>query len=87
MHDFPEKPQLSRLFRLQWEDAQSDYVLLYPEGMVKLNRSAAEILKLCNGERDVGTITQDLEHVFSVSGLAADVHDFLRVAHERNWIS
>ncbi|SFA74186.1 pyrroloquinoline quinone biosynthesis protein D [Collimonas sp. OK607] len=83
----PEKPKLSRLFRLQWEEAQSDYVLLYPEGMVKLNRSAAEILKLCDGERDVQTITHDLERAFSVAGLKEDVNDFLRIANERNWIS
>jgi len=87
MTTVPEKPKLSRLFRLQWEETQSNYVLLYPEGMVKLNRSAAEILKLCDGERDVPGITHDLERAFSVSGLRADVDDFLRVAQERNWIS
>ncbi|WP_211450801.1 pyrroloquinoline quinone biosynthesis peptide chaperone PqqD [Collimonas antrihumi] len=87
MNTPPEKPKLSRLFRLQWEEAQSDYVLLYPEGMVKLNRSAAEILKLCNGERDIRTITHDLERAFSVAGLKEDVIDFLRTANERNWIS
>ena len=48
-----DKPKLSRLYRLQWEEAQDNYVLLYPEGMVKLNQSAAEILKRCDGERDV----------------------------------
>lgn len=83
----PDKPKLSRLFRLQWEDAQSNYVLLYPEGMVQLNRSAAEILKLCDGERDVSAITHTLERAFSVSGLRADVDDFLRTANERNWIA
>jgi len=45
MNVFPDKPTLSRLFRLQWEEAQNSYVLLYPEGMVKLNQSAGEILK------------------------------------------
>ena len=34
-----------RRFRLQWEPAQDCHVLLYPEGMVKLNQSAGEILK------------------------------------------
>ena len=42
---FPLRPRLSRLFRLQWEEAQGAYVLLYPEGMVKLNDSAAQVLK------------------------------------------
>ena len=30
----PECPRLSRRFRLQFEEAQSRWVLLYPEGMV-----------------------------------------------------
>ena len=37
MKTVPDKPTLSRLFRMQWEEAQGNYVLLYPEGMVKLN--------------------------------------------------
>ena len=28
---------LSRGYRLQWEDAQNAYVLLFPEGLIKLN--------------------------------------------------
>jgi pyrroloquinoline quinone biosynthesis protein D len=38
--------KLKPIFRLQWEPAQNAHVLLYPEGMVKLNQSAGEILKL-----------------------------------------
>ena len=87
MNDFPNKPKLSRLFRLQWEQVQDSYVLLYPEGMVKLNQSAAEILKRCDGERDTAAIVRDLESTFSVSGVQADVEDFLRVANERGWIA
>ena len=37
-------PRIHRHFRLQWEEAQGCHVLLYPEGMVKLNDSAALIL-------------------------------------------
>lgn len=85
--DLPEKPKLSRLFRLQWEEAQANYVLLYPEGMVKLNTSAAEILKRCDGERDLAAITSDLESAFSATGLGPDVEDFIRVAYERGWIT
>ena len=43
------KPAIGRGFRLQWEPAQNAHVLLYPEGMVKLNGSAGEILKRCDG--------------------------------------
>ena len=31
------RPRVGRGFRLQWEQAQGCHVLLYPEGMVKLN--------------------------------------------------
>jgi pyrroloquinoline quinone biosynthesis protein D len=86
MNDVPDKPKLSRLFRFQWEEAQGNYVLLYPEGMVKLNQSAAEILKRCDGERDVINIVKDLEQSFSTTGLENDVKDFLRAATERGWL-
>ena len=43
------KPTINPHFRLQWESAQQSHVLLYPEGMVKLNRSAGEILSRCSG--------------------------------------
>jgi pyrroloquinoline quinone biosynthesis protein D len=87
MNALPEKPKLSRLFRLQWEPAQNQHVLLYPEGMVQLNDSAAEILKRCDGQRTIANIVNDLETTFSTSGLQADVEDFLQFAQQRGWIS
>ncbi|CAG1020084.1 partial PqqA binding protein, partial [Patescibacteria group bacterium] len=45
--------QFSRTHRLQWEEAQQKFVILYPEGMVELNQSSAEILKLCDGTRSL----------------------------------
>jgi len=43
------KPRIGRGLRLQWEPAQDAHVLLYPEGMVKLNQSAGEIMRRCDG--------------------------------------
>jgi pyrroloquinoline quinone biosynthesis protein D len=86
MSNLPEKPQLSKLFRLQFEKAQNAYVLLYPEGMVKLNDSAAEILRRCDGQRDIVAIVADLEQSFETSGLEDDVNAFLQIALERGWI-
>jgi len=86
MHTIPDQPALSRLFRMQWEEAQGTHVLLYPEGMVKLNPSAAEILKRCDGLRTVPTIVDELEQAFHCDGLRGDVDDFLRVASERGWV-
>jgi pyrroloquinoline quinone biosynthesis protein D len=86
MNAIPERPRLSRMYRFQWEDAQGNYVLLYPEGMVKLNQSAAEILKRCTGECDVGMIVNDLEKTFLTTGLEDDVKAFLSAATERGWL-
>jgi pyrroloquinoline quinone biosynthesis protein D len=80
------KPAIARGFRLQWEPAQNAHVLLYPEGMVKLNGSAGEILKRCDGSRDVDAIVSDLEHTFEATGLTRDVTTFLSLALERKWI-
>ncbi len=73
-------------FRLQWEPAQSCFVLLYPEGMVKLNQSAGEIMQRCDGRRDVAAIVADLESAFSAAGLEADVLAFLALAHRQRWL-
>ncbi|MDQ2823063.1 MAG: pyrroloquinoline quinone biosynthesis peptide chaperone PqqD [Pseudomonadota bacterium] len=86
MNALPEKPKLKRLFRMQWEEAQGNYVLLYPEGMVQLNQSAAEILKRCDGQRDVPAIIAALEQDFNTTGLQADVDHFLNAANERGWL-
>ena len=53
-------PRLGHGFRLQWEEAQGCHVLLYPEGMVKLNRSAGEILTRCDGDRSLADIVDQL---------------------------
>lgn len=79
-------PRLSRKFRLQWEDAQHAWVLLYPEGMVRLNQSAGEILSRCNGERTLTELVADLEQTFDTTGLQADVVAFLRMARQQLWI-
>jgi pyrroloquinoline quinone biosynthesis protein D len=86
METMTAAPRLSRLFRLQWEEAQLAYVLLYPEGMVKLNGSAAEILKRCDGRRTVPDIVAQLEQAFQASGLDADVQAFVADARQRGWL-
>jgi pyrroloquinoline quinone biosynthesis protein D len=81
-------PRLSTLFRLQWEAAQSCHVLLYPEGMVRLNGPAGEILTRCNGVRSVAGIIAELSERFpEAPGLPADVYQFLKTAHEHQWIT
>ena len=79
-------PRVSKRFRLQWEEAQQAWVLLYPEGMVRLNQSAGEILRRCDGARSVGEVVADLEQAFATTGLEADVIAFLELARKQQWV-
>ena len=80
------QPLLRSLYRLQWEEAQQAWVLLYPEGMVRLNVPAAEILKRCNGKTEVAGLIGDLERSFGAAHLSDDVYEFLTEAARRGWI-
>ncbi|MFC3607306.1 pyrroloquinoline quinone biosynthesis peptide chaperone PqqD [Stutzerimonas tarimensis] len=80
-------PKLRRGYRFQWEPAQNCHVLLYPEGMIKLNESAGEILKLVDGQRSIGAIVAELQARFpEAEGIAEDILALFEVANERFWI-
>ncbi len=80
------RPRVARQFRLQWEEAQQSWVLLYPEGMVKLNLSAGEIMKRCDGIASLQKIVADLERSFGAEGLTNDVLAFVELAKKQRWI-
>jgi pyrroloquinoline quinone biosynthesis protein D len=74
-------------FRLQWEEAQRAYVLLYPEGMVQLSETAADILTRCRGDASLAQIIDELQQQFPEDDIAADVREFLEVAYANGWVS
>lgn len=80
-------PSIASGFRLQFEQAQDAWVLLYPEGMVKLNQSAGEILQRCDGKCSVGQVVQSLEKAFDETGLMDDVKAFMAIAVQQQWIT
>lgn len=88
MSDISESavPVVGRGFRLQFEPAQEAHVLLYPEGMVKLNNSAAAIMTRCDGVRTVADIVADIERTYEVTGLAGDVAAFVVMARDNGWL-
>ena len=81
------QPRVGPGFRLQWEPAQDCHVLLYPEGMVKLNGSAGEIMKRCDGERSVAAIVTELEQAFTARGLEGEVLAFVTMAGQQRWLA
>ncbi|WP_323092186.1 pyrroloquinoline quinone biosynthesis peptide chaperone PqqD [Klebsiella variicola] len=77
-----------RGYRLQWEVAQESHVILYPEGMAKLNETAAAILELVDGRRDVAAIIAMLNERFpEAGGVDDDVVEFLQIACQQKWIT
>jgi pyrroloquinoline quinone biosynthesis protein D len=79
-------PRVGAGFRLQWEPAQACHVLLYPEGMVKLNASAGQIMQRCDGVRSIQAIVAELERAFDASGLEGDVLAFVDMAVRQRWL-
>ena len=80
------RPRVAGHFRLQWEEAQKAWVLLYPEGMVKLNGSAGEIMHRLDGQKAVEDVVGELERAFETTGLTGDVLEFLAIAQGQGWV-
>ena len=79
-------PEIAPTFRFQWEEAQDCYVILYPEGMVKLSGSAGEIMKRCDGNKSTDEIIAELETAFPGVDLEDDVRKFIENARDNGWI-
>ena len=65
------RPRLATGARLRYDEVREEHVLLVPEGVVRLNPTAAEVLGLCDGERSL----DDIAGVLSARYDGADVRD------------
>lgn len=79
--------KFARQYKLQWEKAQDAWVLLYPEGLIKLTGSAGEILKRIDGASSAQDVISSLQAAFPEADLQQDVIDFLEHAHDKGWIT
>lgn len=73
--------------RFQWEEAQNSYVILFPEGMVKLHGGAGEILKRVDGKATVADIVADLKVTFpDAENIEADILGMFDMAVGKAWL-
>ena len=81
-------PRLSPHYVFRWEESQAAYILLYPEGLIKLNGSAGEILKRCDGQRNVAAIVDDLQAAFPGNGeeISRGTQAFIDLAQDKGWL-
>ena len=67
------RPRLVTGARLRYDEVREEHVLLIPEGVVRLNRTAAEVLELCDGERSLDDIVGALSARYEGPDLRMDV--------------
>jgi pyrroloquinoline quinone biosynthesis protein D len=67
------RPRLVTGARLQYDEVREEHMLLVPEGVVRLNPTAAEVLELCDGERSLEEIVDTLSGRYEGPDLRSDV--------------
>ncbi len=76
-------PRLVTGARLRYDEVREEHLLLVPEGAVRLNPSAAEILELCDGQRSVDEIVDVLTARYDGADVADDVRELVDGMAER----
>jgi len=86
--DFAGRPVLAGHVRLQPDPVTGETVLLYPEGIIELNPTAAEILRRCDGDTSLAAIVAALaaEYDAGEDELREDVVVCLRELQARNFV-
>ena len=77
--------EINPMYLFRWEEPQQAHVLLYPEGVVKVNETGAAILKLCNGINTVAEVISELNDKYTTD-VTDSINKFLEVAHAKGWI-
>jgi pyrroloquinoline quinone biosynthesis protein D len=80
------RPRLMTGARLQYDDVREEHLLLIPEGAVRLNQTAAEVLELCDGERSLDEIVGVLSARYDGSDLRDDVRGLVDAMADRGLV-
>ena len=71
------RPRLVTGARLRYDDVREEHLLLIPEGVVRLNASAVEVLELCDGERSLDDIAAALSERYEGADVRDDVAELV----------
>ena len=78
-------PRLVAGARLQYDDVRGEHVLLIPEGAVRLNETAAQVLELCDG-RTLDEIAAVLSDRYEGTDVTDDVRELVEAMGERGLV-
>ncbi len=77
------RPRLVTGARLRYDEVREEHLLLVPEGAVRLNPTAAEVLELCDGQRSLDDIVGVLAARYAGADLRDDVRGLLDAMAQR----
>jgi pyrroloquinoline quinone biosynthesis protein D len=80
------RPRLVTGARLRYDDVREEHVLLIPEGVVRLNPTAAEVLELCDGDRSLDDIVGALSARYEGADVRDDVLDLVDAMAQRGLV-
>jgi coenzyme PQQ biosynthesis protein PqqD len=80
------RPRLATGTRLQYDDVRDEHVVLVPEGVVRLNATAAQVLELCDGERSLDEIVDTLAARYKGADLGNDVRGLVDAMAEKGLV-
>ena len=80
------RPRLVTGARLRYDDVREEHVLLIPEGVVRLNPTAAEVLELCDGERSLDDIVGELSARYDGADVREDVREMVDAMAQRGLV-
>lgn len=80
------RPRLATGARLRYDDVREEHLLLVPEGAVRLNATAAQVLELCDGDRSLDDIVQALTARYGGAEVAQDVRGLIDAMAQRGLV-
>ena len=80
------RPRLATGERLRYDEVREEHLLLIPEGAVRLNPTAAEVLELCDGERSLEDIVGALSERYQGADVREDVVELVDAMAQRGLV-
>ena len=80
------RPRLVTGARLRYDEVREEHLLLIPEGVVRLNPTAAEVLELCDGERSIEAIAGELSARYDGADVRDDVRELVDAMAQRGLV-
>ncbi|MBR0775527.1 pyrroloquinoline quinone biosynthesis peptide chaperone PqqD [Bradyrhizobium diazoefficiens] len=83
------RPVLPRHTRLKYDETRQVWVILAPERVLAPDEIAVEVLQLCNGERNVGDVADQLAAKYAAprEAILADVIAMLQDLADKGFLT